>query len=79
MNNNMNNDMNLLMNMLTSGNNPEQFVKNMISQNPQLNAVYSQAKESGMPMKDFVMQYAKQNNMNIQPFVDMLTKRGVNF
>ena len=74
---NNNNGMNFLMNMLSAGNNPEQFIKNIISQNPQLNAVYTQAQQSGMPMKDFVMQYAKQNNMNIQPFVDAISKRGI--
>lgn len=76
---NNNNNINILMNMLSSGNNPEQFIQNMISQNPQLNAVYGQAKNSGMPMKDFVMQYAKQNGMNIKPFVDILSKRGIKF
>ena len=75
--NNNDNGIFFLMNMLSSGNNPEQFIKNMISQNPQLNAVYNQAQQSGMPMKDFVMQYAKQNNMNVQPFIDALSKKGV--
>ena len=74
---NNNNGMNFLMNMLSAGNNPEQFIKNIISQNPQLNAVYTQAQQSGMPMKDFVMQYAKQNNINIQPFVDAISKKGI--
>lgn len=74
---NNNNGMNFLMNILSAGNNPEQFVKNIISQNPQLNAVYTQAQQSGMPMKDFVMQYAKQNNINIQPFVDAISKKGI--
>lgn len=75
--NNIDNGMIFLMNMVSSGNNPEQFIKNMISQNPQLNAVYNQAQQSGMPMKDFVMQYAKQNNMNVQPFIDALSKQGI--
>ena len=75
--NNYDNGMIFLMNMVSSGNNPEQFIKNMISQNPQLNAVYNQAQQSGMPMKDFVMQYAKQNNMNVQPFIDALSKQGI--
>ena len=74
---NNNNGMNFLMNMLSAGNNPEQFIKNIVSQNPQLNAVYTQAQQSGMPMKDFVMQYAKQNNINIQPFVDAISKKGI--
>lgn len=75
--NNNDNGMIFLMNMVSSGNNPEQFIKNMISQNPQLNAVYNQAQQSGIPMKDFVMQYAKQNNMNVQPFIDALSKQGI--
>lgn len=73
----MNIDMNLLMNLLSSGNNPEQMVENMVKSNPNANAVLQQARQSGMSMKDFTLNYAKQNNINIQPLLNMMSKRGI--
>lgn len=72
-----NSAMNFLMNILASGKNPEALVKNMISQNPQFNAVYNQAQQSGMSMKDFTMQYARQNNIDIQPLINMVSQKGI--
>lgn len=73
----MNNiDMNLLMGLLSGGNNPEQMVQSLAQQNPQMNAVLQQVQQSGMSMKDFTMQYAKQNNINIQPLINMMSQRG---
>ena len=69
-------DMNLLMGLLSGGGNKEQFVQSLISQNPQMNAIMQQVKNSGMSMKDFTMQYAKQNNINMQPFLNMMPKNG---
>jgi hypothetical protein len=74
----MNNiDVNLLMNLLTSGNNPEQLVEGMARNNPNANAVLQQARQSGMSMKDFTLNYAKQNNINIQPLLNMMSQRGL--
>lgn len=73
----MNIDMNLLMNLLTSGNNPEQMVEEMVKNNPNANAVLQQARQSGMSMKDFTLNYAKRNNINIQPLLNMMSKRGI--
>lgn len=73
----MNIDMNLLMNLLMSGNNPEQMVEEMIKNNPNMNTVLQQARQSGMSMKDFTLNYAKQNNINIQPLLNMMSKRGI--
>ena len=69
-------DMNLLMALLNGGANKEQFVQNLISQNPQMNAIMQQVQNSGMSIKDFTMQYAKQNNINLQPFLNMMPKKG---
>lgn len=74
----MNNiDMNLLMGLISGGNNPEQMVENMAKNNANANAVLQQVKQSGMSMKDFTLNYAKQNNINIQPLLDMMSKRGI--
>ena len=39
-----------------------------------MNAIMQQVQNSGMSMKDFTMQYAKQNNINMQPFLNMMPK-----
>lgn len=74
----MNNiDMNLLMGLLAGGNNPEQMVQNMVKNNPNANAVIQQVKQSGMSMKDFTMQYAKKNGIDIQPLINMMSQKGI--
>lgn len=75
----MGNQMNLLMQLLNSGNNPQAIVNNLISQNPQMRAIVSQAKQSGMSMQDYVMNVAKQRNIDIQPMINALKQRGVRF
>lgn len=70
--------MSFLMQLLTQGN-PEQVMQNMVQKNPQFNAILNQAKRSGMSMKDFTLQYAKQNGIDIQPMLNMLSQRGFRF
>ena len=74
-----NNPMQFLMQMMSGGANPQQIVQNFIRQNPQFNALLNQQKQSGMSMEQFVRQYAKQNNIDINPMLDMLKKNGVKF
>lgn len=59
-----------------SGQQPQQILQNIIQQNPQARAMLMQMQNSGMPPRDFVIQYAKQNNINIQPLVNMLNQQG---
>ena len=61
----MNNPMQMIIQMLYSGGNPQQIVQNMVKQNPQLNAILNQAKNSGLTMEQYARQYAKQNNILI--------------
>ena len=70
--------MSFLMKLLTQGK-PEQVMSKMVQQNPQFNAILNQAKRSGMSMKDFTLQYAKQNGIDIQPMLNMLSQRGFRF
>lgn len=65
--------------MLLSGGNPQQIVQNIIQNNPQAKAMFMQMQNSGMSNKDFVMQYAKQNNINIQPYLNALSQKGIKF
>ena len=69
--------MNMLMQMLSMGNNPQQIIQNIVAQNPQVQAVFNQMQQSGMTPQQYVMQYAKQNNINIQPLVNMMNQRGI--
>ena len=39
----------------------------LFQQNPQMQVLYNQMLQSGLPPVQFVMQYARQNNINIQP------------
>lgn len=73
MNNNL---MSVVLQMLGNGQNPNQIIQNAISQNPQVNAIFNQMQSSGMSMKDFTLQFAKQNNVNLQPIIAMLNHRG---
>lgn len=77
MNNNQN-PMNFLMNLMSMGNNPQQIINNVLNQNPQMQVAINQMKSSGMSTKDYVLQYARQNNINIQPFIQMMNSRGIN-
>lgn len=69
----MDSRMNMLMSLLSG--NPQQMLNN----NPQFNAILNQAKQSGMSMRDFTMQYAKQNNIDLKPYMDFLAQRGFRF
>ena len=68
--------MNMLMQIMSSGN-PQQMMQQMMQQNPQFNALLNQQKQSGMSMEQFVRQYAKQNNIDINPYLNAMNKRGM--
>lgn len=76
-----NNPMQMFMQMLNMGGNPQQIIQNMVNKNPQmqqqLNILNNQIQQSGLSPQQFAMQYAKQNNINIQPFVNMMNQRGI--
>ena len=71
------NPMGALMQILSMGRNPQEIVKNALSNNPQVNAILSQAKQSGLTMEQFARQYAKQNGIDIAPLVSALKQRGM--
>ena len=73
------NPMQFLMQLMSSGNNPQQIVQNMMRQNPQFNAMLNQQKQSGMTMEQFARQYAKQNNIDIDSMANMLRNSGAKF
>ena len=72
----MNNNLMMLMQMLQGGNNPQVLIQNMMKNNPQLNGIVQQAQKSG-DVKKFVMRYAKQRNIDIEPLMKMVNDRGI--
>lgn len=75
MNNNL---MNMLMQMISGNMNPQQILQNMMNQNPQVRAMMNQIQQSGMSPQEYLNQYAKQNNidLNNNPLVQTLRKQG---
>jgi hypothetical protein len=39
--------------------------------------VFNQMQQSGLSPREYALQYAKQNNININPMVQMLQQRGI--
>ena len=72
-----NNIVNLILQMMTNGQNPNQVIEQLISKNPQAQALFTQMKQNNMSVKDFTLQYAKQNNINIEPILNTLSQRGI--
>lgn len=66
-----NNIINNIMQMLNY--NPNDLIK----QNPQAQVLINQMQQSGMSMRDFTMQYARQNNINLEQIINALSQRGI--
>lgn len=60
----MNNAITLFQQMLSMGNNPQQISQQILQQNPQLQIIMNQMQQSGLAPMDFVMQYARQQNID---------------
>ena len=75
---NNNNFINAIMQMIGGNMNPQQILQNMMNQNPQVRAMMNQIQQSGMSPQEYLNQYAKQNNidLNNNPLVQMLRKQG---
>ena len=76
--NNMNNNIvDLIVRIMTNGQNPNQVIEQLISNNPQAQALFTQMKQNNMSIKDFTLQYVKQNNINIEPILHTLSQKGI--
>lgn len=77
-NSSLNNNLyNIFSQYLGMGANPQQIFQNMIASNPQIQVALNQMQQSGLSSKDYVLQYAKQNNIDITPMINMLSQRGI--
>lgn len=68
-----NNIINFVLQTLGARVNPQQ----LIAQNPQAQILMNQMQQSGMNMRDFTLQYAKQNNIDLSPIIQQLNQRGI--
>lgn len=66
------NPQNELIQALKKSSNPEAFVRNMISTNPQFQSIYQLFQGSGMTPKQFFYQYAQQNGVDPNQVLGML-------
>lgn len=77
MNNPNMNILNIISQMKNSGANPQMFIQQMINQNPQTKMIFNQVQNSGLSMKDYTLQYAKQNNIDINSIIQMMSQFGI--
>lgn len=70
------NPMFFLMSMLSSGN-PQAQIQQIMQSNPQAQAIITQMKQSGMTPKQFLNQYARQNNIDLTPMINLLGQNGI--
>jgi hypothetical protein len=76
----MNNSQSLLnnvLNMLNIAKNPNQIIEELIKRDPQASILLNQMKNSGLSPQNFVKQYAKQNNINLEPILQGLNQNGI--
>lgn len=72
-----NNIANLVIKMITNGQNPSQVAEQVINKNQEAQILFNQMKQSGMSIKDFTLQYARQNNINIEDILNILSQKGI--
>lgn len=71
------NPMDILVQIVNSNVNPNQVVYEMCRKNPQFSALINQMQQNNMTPQQFAMQYAKQNNIQIEQYVNALRKLGI--
>jgi hypothetical protein len=76
---NNNNPMQQMLQMLSMSNNPNQVVQMLAQQNPNVQAILKQMQQSGMTPQQFAMQYARQNNIDINQVANAFRKMGGKF
>ena len=71
-----NNVFNIFNQLINGGQNPQQIINTILMQNPQYQMIFNQIQSSGLSMKDYVIQYAKQNQIDIQPMINLMQQKG---
>ena len=68
---------NFILQAIGSNVNPQQVVQQLIQQNPQAQVLMNQMQQSGMSIRDFTLQFARQNNINLEPIIQQLNQCGI--
>lgn len=63
--------------LIQSIKNPNQVLENIIKSNPNANVAINQMRQSGMSAKDYVINLAMQNNIQLQPILSALQQVGI--
>lgn len=66
-----------VMSMLNQNINVEQYLQNVAQQNPQVRMLLNQKQQNNMSYQDLVVQLARQNNINLTPYVQALSQQGI--
>lgn len=74
---NNNNVLNTFFQYMAMGNNPQMIIQNMIRQNPNIQGVLTQMQNSGLSPRDYVLQFARQNNIDINSMLQTINNRGI--
>lgn len=72
-----NNPLQMLTQLMGANQNPNMILENMMRNNPQTNVIMNQIQQSGMTPKQFLEQYAKQNNIDLKPYYQMFSNGGI--
>lgn len=76
--NNPQNVIQMMMSIISQNNNPDVFFNNLAKQNPQFRAILNQKRQSGMSWQDMTAQIARQNNIDLTPYIQGLSQKGIN-
>lgn len=72
-----NNPIQFINQVMSMGKNPQNIVQQLVNQNQQFQYVFNQVKQSGMSMKDYTLNFAKQNNMDINSLIQAMSNFGI--
>lgn len=72
-----NNPIQFINQVMSMGKNPQSIVQQLVNQNQQFQYVFNQVKQSGMSMKDYTLNFAKQNNMDINSLIQAMSNFGI--
>lgn len=57
--------------------NPDMIIQQLTNQNPQATNLINQMRNSKLNAQEFVVQYAKQNNIDLEPILRGLQQKGI--
>jgi len=71
----MNDITSILMSLINSRNNPNQIINQIIQNNPNAQFILNQIKQSGLTPEQFAKQYARQFNIDLTPYENIIKNK----